>query len=76
MMKKIWDGWKRFCLAGAAYFGLALFAVLYVVVFAPLAIFMKLRGRRFLPQFTGNEKTFYFAKDKIEPTLDYMRRQW
>lgn len=76
MLKKIWNGWKRICLGAAAYFGLGLFAILYVVVFAPLAIFMKLRGKRFLPQFKGDESTFYFTKDKIEPTLDYMKRQW
>lgn len=52
------------------------FGLFYWVLFAPVALVMKVRGRRFLPQFTGSEPTFFLPKERIEPTLKWMSRQW
>jgi hypothetical protein len=52
------------------------FGVLYWVLFAPVALVVKIRGRRLLPHFRGDEKTFFQPKDPIEPTLKWMSRQW
>ena len=75
-MRKFFAAWKRFGLWLANAVGLLLFAIIYALVFAPLAAVVKLSGRRFLPRFTGGEKTYCLPKDRIEPTLEYMKRQW
>lgn len=60
----------------AWFVSMLLFAILYVIAFAPLALFMKLRGRRFLPMFDGSEKTCFFPKEKIKPGMEFLKRQW
>jgi len=55
---------------------MVIFAILYVIAFAPLALVMKLRGRRFLPVLDGTEKTYFFPKEKITPDMAFMKRQW
>jgi hypothetical protein len=62
--------WMAFALS-AVVFGL-----FYWLLFAPVALVMKVRGRHFLPRFTGDEPTFFLPKDPIEPTLKWMSRQW
>jgi hypothetical protein len=76
MFKKLWQGWKRFGFFMAKLFGYLLFAILYVVVFAPVALVAKLRGRQFLPHFDKSAPTYFLPRDKIEATLEYLRRQW
>ena len=48
----------------------------YCTVFALTAAYMRLRGRRLLPQ-TRREatSTYWTEREKIEPTLDSLRRQ-
>lgn len=53
-----------------------IFGILWLVAFAPLALFMKVRRRRFLPVFHGDEPTFFLPKEKMEPTIEAMKRQW
>lgn len=55
--------------------GIALFIILYVLVFSPIALVVKLRGRKFLPRFRGDETTYFLPKAQIDPTLESMRRQ-
>jgi hypothetical protein len=55
--------------------GIALFALLWLLAFAPVALAMKLTGRKFLPKFTGSEDTYFLPKERIEPTLESMRKQ-
>ena len=74
--RKIKSAWMRFGEKMAEYFGIGLFAVLYVVAFAPMALACRMLGKRFLPHFRGDEKTYYLPKEKIEPTMEYMKRQW
>ena len=76
MFRKLWQGWKRFGFFMARLFGRVLFAILYVVVFAPVALVVKLRGRHFLPQFDKPAPSYFRPRDKIEATLEYLRRQW
>ena len=59
----------------ANFVGIALFSILYFVVFAPVAAVLKVRGRKFLPHFRGDERSYFLPKDRIEPTLEFMRRQ-
>ena len=66
---------KRVADAISRFVAMGLFSVLYVVVFAPVALFMKLRGRKFLPEFTGSESTYFLPKERVEPTLESMRKQ-
>lgn len=37
---------------------------------------LKLRGKRMLPHFTGQEKTYYLPKEPIEHSIEAMKRQW
>ena len=67
--------WKRVGEFIAHGVGMVLFALLWLVVFAPVALLMKLLGRKFLPRFTGREETYFLPKARIEPTLESMRRQ-
>jgi hypothetical protein len=73
---KLFAAWRRLGELLAHAVAMVLFAALYFVVFAPLALFMKLRGRRFLPHFTGKEPTYFLPKARIEPTIESMKRQW
>jgi hypothetical protein len=52
-----------------------IFSILFVVVFAPVAIVLKLMGKRFLPQFKSTDTTFYLPKEKLPPSLEVMKRQ-
>ena len=72
---RAWAAWKRFGQRIGGLVGLGMFAVLYVVLFAPVALILKMRGRRFLPRFRGDEPSYFLPKDRIEPTLEFMRRQ-
>ncbi len=54
----------------------AIFSVLYFVVFAPTALALKLGGRQYLPVFRGDEPSFFLKRAPVEPTMDYARRQW
>jgi hypothetical protein len=74
-ISRAWAAWKRFGHTMANLVGVALFTILYVLVFSPIALVMKLRGRKFLPHFRGDEATFFLPKAKIAPTLESMRRQ-
>ncbi|MCX7625226.1 MAG: hypothetical protein N2Z21_03325 [Candidatus Sumerlaeaceae bacterium] len=76
MLKTLWNKWQRFGVFLARLFGHAIFAVLYVFLFAPVALIAKLTGKRFLERFETPVHTFFTPKEKIRPTLDYMRRQW
>ena len=75
-MKKFFAAWKQFGQWMAHAVGMLIFAVLYMVLFAPLALVLKLSGRHFLPRFTGEEKTYFLPREKIEPTMDFLKRQW
>ena len=59
----------------AGYVAVVLFAVLYIIAFAPIALVFRMRGRRFLPVFRGDEDTYFLPKERIEPTLDFLRKQ-
>lgn len=68
--------WKQLGMQIGEWVSVGFFAVLYVFVFAPVAIGAKLARKRFLPHFPANAPTFFLRKEKIEPTMEYMRRQW
>ena len=72
---KFFAGWKRVGEFIAHAIGMLLFALLWLVVFAPVALVMKMLGRRFLPCFTGREETYFLPKARIEASLESMRRQ-
>ena len=74
--KKLWAQWTSLGHTINHFLTVVIAAVLFVVGFAPLAIIMKLRGRKFLPYFTGSESTYYLPKDQPEPTMERMKRQW
>lgn len=74
-LARIWSAWKRFGEHMAAVFAMVFFGLLYVVVFAPVALVWKIRGRHFLPRFRGDESTYFLPKEKSEPTLESLRRQ-
>ncbi|MBX7246988.1 MAG: hypothetical protein K1X53_15935 [Candidatus Sumerlaeaceae bacterium] len=74
--KKLWAAWTSLGHTISHYLTVLIAAILYVVAFAPLAIFMKLRGRKFLPHFNGSESTYFLPKDQPEPTMERMKRQW
>jgi hypothetical protein len=74
-MKSLWQRWQRLGQFLARIFGHVLFAVLYVVAFAPVALVAKLTGKKFLERFEGEHDTFFLPKEKISPTLDFLRRQ-
>lgn len=76
IFKRAWGAWKRFGQKMAELVGVAIFAVLYCVAFAPMAAVLKLMGRRFLPVFQGSEESYYHRKDEIRPTREYLQRQW
>lgn len=73
--KAVWRAWKRFGEKMAEYFGMVLFGILYVLIFAPVAIACKLMGKHFLPRFTGEEETYYISRDTVAANLEYMKRQ-
>ncbi len=76
MLKVLWEKWKQLGFFLARLFGYVLFAVLYVVLFAPVALIAKLLGKHFLPQFPSSTPTYFLPKERIKPTLEYLRRQW
>lgn len=75
-LARAWAKWKRFGARAGEIFGIVLFTIMYWLLFAPVALFFKARGRRFLPQLGDQDKTWYLPKEKIDPTLEYMKRQW
>jgi hypothetical protein len=75
VLKFIWRKWKRFGEFMAEVVSFVLFFVLYILLFAPLALFFKIVGRKFLPQYTGREESYYLEKEQLPPTLEFMRRQ-
>ncbi len=76
MIKNLWTRWKELGHLLARLFGYVLFAALYLLLFAPVAIACKLAGKRFLPHFDRSASTYFLPKEKTAPTLDYLRRQW
>jgi hypothetical protein len=70
------SGWNRAGERAAQLFGIVLFALLYFVALAPVALLLKLTGKKLLPEFTGEESTFYLPKEPMEHTLEQARRQW
>lgn len=76
MFQSLWRKWQRLGFFLARLFGHVLFAVLYVVLFAPIALVAKIAGKRFLERYETPVRTFFTPKERISPTLDYLRRQW
>ncbi len=68
-------GWMRAGERAAHYFGIALFAVLWLLIFAPFALLLKLMGKQFLPKFRGDETTYYLPRKPLQHTLEEMRKQ-
>ena len=73
---RAWAAWKRAGEKAAHVIGIILFALLWIFALGPIALVLKFRGRKLLPEFRGNEETYYLPKDPIEPTLEQMKRQW
>ncbi|MGC8840898.1 MAG: hypothetical protein ACP5QZ_05500 [Candidatus Sumerlaeaceae bacterium] len=76
MLATLWGKWKKLGALLAKLFGQVLFALLYLLLFTPVALAAKLIGKHFLPRFSSADSTYFLPKEKIEPTLDYLRRQW
>jgi len=59
-------------------FSVVVIALAYFTVFALTAIGFKALGRRLLPNPGKNKdgKTYWCKREKIEPTLDYLKRQF
>ncbi len=53
-----------------------LLTVVYCTIFALTAILLKLSGKRLLPACKKGTQTYWLPKEKIEPTMDFMRRQF
>jgi hypothetical protein len=68
--------WKRFGMRMGEYVSIGLFAILYVIGFAPIALIQKMLGKKFLPCFEKDAKSYFLPKDKIEPTMEFLKRQW
>lgn len=60
----------------AAVLGIAIFAVLYVIVFAPTAIIMKLSGKKFFTPEEANAESWFVSRSQLPATLEWMKRQW
>lgn len=73
---RAWGAWTRAGEKAAHIVGMVLFALLWGVALAPIAVWFKVRGRRLLPSFKGDEDTYYLPKEPVEHTLERMRRQW
>ncbi len=67
--------WKRFGEFMAEKVTLVIFTLLFVFLFAPFAIVLKLLGKHFLPRFTGEEESYYLPKEHIKPTVESLKRQ-
>jgi len=60
-----------------AAISIVLVTTTYFTVFALTAIGFRARGRRLLPDFRkNNPKTYWTEREKTEPTLDYLKRQF
>ena len=75
-LKKLWSKWQNLGFFLAKLFGHVLFALLYILLFAPTALIAKLLGKRFLERFEKPSETYFLPKERTDPTLDYLRRQW
>jgi hypothetical protein len=53
-----------------------LLMVVYCTIFALTAIILKLSGKRLLPGYKKGIQSYWVPKEKIEPTMDFMRRQF
>ena len=53
-----------------------LLTVVYCTIFALTAILLKLSGKRLLPDCKKGTQTYWLPKEKIDPTMDFMRRQF
>jgi hypothetical protein len=71
-----WELWKKFGHFAAEWFSRALFALLYLLLFAPVALIARLAGKRFLPHFDANCESFFLPKEKIPPRIERLRKQW
>jgi hypothetical protein len=74
--RRAWNAWLRAGEKAAHILGIVIFTILWFVAFGPISLWLKLRGKRLLPHFTGQEETYYLPKDPIPPTLEQMKRQW
>lgn len=73
---RLWSAWRHAGEKAAHLLGLVLFTLLWIFALGPVAIVLKLRGKRLLPHFTGAEDSFYLPKEPVEPTLEAMKKQW
>lgn len=53
-----------------------LLTLVYCTIFALTAIFLKLSGKSLLPAYKKGTQSYWVPKEKIEPTMDFMRRQF
>jgi hypothetical protein len=53
-----------------------LLTLIYCSVFALTAILLRLSRKRLLPAFKKEAQTYWLPKEKIEPTMESMRRQF
>lgn len=74
-LRELWRRWHKLGQAMAELFSRLLFALLYIGLFAPVALVAKLSGRRFLPTFDRKSSSYYLPKEKVEPTIEFLRRQ-
>ena len=73
---RFFAAWKKVGLWLANAVALVLFAIIYALMFVPLAIAVKLSGKHFLPRFTGDEESYFLKREPIENSLKAMKRQW
>ncbi len=74
-IRRIHGGLKRFGDFMTHWVGMLIFVVLYAVCFAPMAVWHKMTGKRFLPHFTGDETSFFLQRKPVEPTMEFMKKQ-
>ena len=74
----LWD-WFEEKVSRRVFAGLSLVLVtlVYCTVFALTALGFKVRGRRLLPDFRKTHPlTYWTDREKTEPTLEYLKRQF
>jgi hypothetical protein len=76
MFKKIKSGWKKFTKRLIAVQTVIILSLAYFTVFALTAVLVKIFGKKLLPHFRRTDMTYWTKKEKIENTMDFLKRQF
>jgi hypothetical protein len=74
-LRSFGHAWAGFGRKIAGFVGVAIFALLFIVVVTPYAFVLRLWRKGFLPEFSDRAPSYYLAAEDAEPTLEQMRKQ-